>query len=342
MKKTTYKSAGVDIKAGDHLVDFVKSLARGRKDPGLVAGVGGFGALYRVPMKGKKPPLLVSGTDGVGTKLKIAFRTGRHDTIGIDCVAMCANDVACQGARPIFFLDYLGIGKLDLRTGRQVIKGVVEGCNQAGCSLIGGETAELPGLYGKGEYDLVGFCVGAVEEAEMVDGQKARAGDVIIGVGSNGLHSNGFSLANKVLLETGKLPLNREVPDLGCTLADELLRPTRIYVRTILRLMGAVPVLALGHITGGGMPVKGPRQLPRGLGFRIHSGSWPVPPVFRLIERMGRVDRMEMFRTFNMGLGLTVVVRKNSVGAALKCLLDAGERAQVVGEVIRGPRFKLI
>lgn len=342
MKKNTYKSAGVDIKAGEALVDFVKSLARGRKDKGLVAGVGGFGALYRVPMKGKKPPLLVSGTDGVGTKLKIAFMTGRHDTIGIDCVAMCANDVACQGARPIFFLDYLGTGKLDLKTGRQVIKGVVEGCNQAGCSLIGGETAELPGLYGKGEYDLVGFCVGAVEESEMVDGRKARAGDVIIGVGSNGLHSNGYSLANRVLLEQGRLSLQKEIPELGCTLAEEMLRPTRIYVKSILRLMKAVPVLALGHITGGGMPVKGPRQLPRGLGFRIHSGTWPVPPVFSLIEKMGRVDRMEMFRTFNMGLGLTVVTGKNRAGEALKCLLDAGERAQVVGEVIRRPRFKLI
>jgi len=342
MKKTTYKSAGVDIKAGDALVDFVKSLAKGRKDPGLVAGVGGFGALYRVPMKGKKPPLLVSGTDGVGTKLKVAFMTGKHDTIGIDCVAMCANDVACQGARPLFFLDYLGTGKLELKTAREVIRGVVDGCEQAGCSLIGGETAELPGLYGKGEYDLVGFCVGAVEAEEMVDGRKARAGDVIIGVGSNGLHSNGYSLANKVLLDIAKLPLKKEVPELGCTLATELLRPTRIYVKTILRLMKTVPILALGHITGGGMPVKGPRQLPKGLGFRIHSGSWPIPPVFRLIERLGRVDRREMFNTFNMGLGLTVVVGKTHAGAALKCLLDAGERAQVVGEVIRGPRFKLI
>ena len=341
MKKITYKSAGVDIRAGDALVEYVKSLTRRRRDPRIFAGVGGFGALYRMPVSGRRAPLLVSGTDSVGTKLRIAFLTGRHDTVGIDCVAMCANDVAAQGARPIFFLDYIGISKLKLATGRQIVRGVVEGCEQAGCSLVGGETAELPGLYRAGEYDLVGFCVGEVAEKDVVDGRNARPGDVVIGVGSSGLHSNGFSLVNKLLIETKHLRLDQEVPELGCTLAAELLRPTRIYVTTILKLANTVPVLALGHITGGGLPAKCPRQLPPGMGVRLHAGSWPVPPVFTMIERLGRVRRDEMFRTFNMGLGLTAVVRKNRAGEALKCLLDSGERAQVVGEVTAGRRFDL-
>jgi phosphoribosylformylglycinamidine cyclo-ligase len=342
MKRLTYKSAGVDIKAGEAVAEYAKRLARGRHDPGVVAGVGGFGALYRVPMTGKRPPLLVSGTDSVGTKLKIAFQLGTHDTVGIDCVAMCANDVACQGAQPLFFLDYIGIAKLTVPVGKALLRGIEAGCADAGCSLIGGETAELPGLYRAGEYDLVGFCVGAVEEAEAIDGSTARPGDVVIGVGSSGLHSNGYSLVNRLLLDRLKLPLRREVRELGCPLGEELLRPTRIYVRTIRKLMRAVRVRALGHITGGALPVKAPRQLPRGLGMRIEAGTWPVLPIFSLIERLGRIDRGEMFRTFNMGLGLTVVVRKPDAEAALQCLLDAGERAQVVGSVVAGRRFSLV
>jgi phosphoribosylformylglycinamidine cyclo-ligase len=342
MKRLTYRTAGVDIGKGDAVAEFAKHLARVRGDPNVVAGVGGFGALYRVPMKGKRPPLLVSGTDSVGTKLKIAFKTGKHDTVGIDCVAMCANDVACQGAQPLFFLDYIGIAKLSVPVGKALLRGVEAGCAQAGCSLIGGETAELPGLYHAGEYDLVGFCVGAVEEAEAIDGSTARPGDVVIGVGSSGLHSNGFSLVNALLLERLRMRLDREVPELGCPLGEELLRPTRIYVGTIRTLMCRVTIRALGHITGGALPVKAPRQLPRGLGMRIESGTWPVLPIFSLIERAGRIARTEMFRTFNMGLGLTVVVRRADADEALKCLLDAGERAQVVGSVVTGRRFTLV
>jgi len=342
MKPLTYKTAGVNMAAGDAVADFARRVTRGRRDPNVVAGVGGFGALYRVPMAGKRPPLLVSGTDSVGTKLKIAFRTGKHDTVGIDCVAMCANDVACQGAQPLFFLDYIGIARLSVAVGKALLRGVEAGCAQAGCSLIGGETAELPGLYRAGEYDLVGFCVGAVEEADAVDGSTARPGDVVIGVGSSGLHSNGFSLVNRLLLERLHLPLGRAIPELGCPLGEELLRPTRIYVPAIRRLMRTVRVRALGHITGGALPVKAPRQLPAGLGLRIVAGTWPVLPIFSLIERLGRIDRREMFRTFNMGLGLTVVVRKPEAEAALQCLLDAGERAQVVGSVVAGRRFSLV
>lgn len=342
MKRFSYKAAGVDIAAGDAVADFARRVAGRRKDPNVLAGVGGFGALYRVPMRGRKPPLLVSGTDSVGTKLKIAFLTGRHDTVGIDCVAMCANDVAAQGAQPRFFLDYIGVSRLTRSLGRQLLTGVEEGCAQAGCALVGGETAELPGLYRAGEYDLVGFCVGTVEETEAIDGRHARPGDVVIGVGSTGLHSNGYSLVNRLLIESRKMKLDREVPELGCTLAEELLRPTRIYVRTIQRLMRAVPVLALGHVTGGGLPVKGPRQLPPGLGMRLHAGTWPVPPIFTMLQRLGRIDRAEMFRTFNMGLGLVVVVRKPRAEEALKILLDGGDRALVVGEVVRGPRFRLV
>jgi len=342
MKKLTYKSAGVDIRAGEALAAFAARVARGRRDPNVVAGVGGFGSLYRVPMQGRKPPLLVAGTDGVGTKLKLAFLAGRHDTVGIDCVAMCVNDVACQGAQPLFFLDYYGVPRLDRRQSQAVLKGLAEGCRQADCSLVGGETAELGSLYRPGEYDLVGFCVGAVEEAEVVDGSTARAGDVVIGVGSAGLHSNGFSLVNRLLIEQKKMRLGAYVPELGCTLAEELLRPTKIYVRAVRALMRQVRIRALGHITGSGLPGKAPRQLPRGLGLRIALGTWPIQPIFSLIERTGRIARAEMFRTFNMGLGLTVVVRRADADVALKTLLDAGERAQVVGSVVSGRRFALV
>jgi len=342
--RMTYKAAGVDINKGDALVEFIKKAVRtGKRDPGLVAGVGGFSALYRIPVRrGKRPPLLVSGTDGVGTKLKVAFLTGKHDTVGIDCVAMCANDVAVTGARPLFFLDYFGTGKLSLGTGKQVIRGLVEGCRQAGCPLIGGETAELPGLYARGEYDLAGFCVGAVGEGEAVDGKRIRPGDAVIGIGSTGLHSNGFSLAIRFLLEMRRYPLGKVVPELGCTLGEELLRPTRIYVQTVQKLIAAVPVLGLAHITGGGLPGNSPRILPRGLGIRLYAGTWPVPPIFSLIEREGRVARAEMLSTFNMGLGMVAVVRKPAVEEALKCLLDAGERAQVVGGITGGGGFRLV
>ena len=342
MKRMTYRSAGVDIGKGDELVRAIRKMTRGSRDPALVAGVGGFASLYRVPMRGRRPPLLVAGTDGVGTKIKVAFRTGIHDTIGIDCVAMCANDVAVTGARPLFFLDYFATGKLSPATGKAVVRGVVTGCRQAGCPLVGGETAELPGLYARGEYDLAGFCVGTVEENSVVDGRNILPGDAVIGVGSTGLHSNGYSLALRILLEMAGLPLSRTVPELGCTLASELLRPTRIYVRTIERLLREVPAQGFAHVTGGGLPGNVPRILPRGLGVRMERGTWPVPPVFALIKRLGRVSENEMYRVFNMGIGLVVIVRRARAEEALKCLLDSGDRAQVVGTVVRGRPFDLV
>ncbi len=342
MKGLTYRAAGVNITKGEALVDYVKKLTSKRKDRNVIGGVGGFAALYRVPTKsGGKPPILVSGTDGVGTKLKIAFMTGKHDTVGIDCVAMCANDVAVQGARPFFFLDYFASSQLDLAVGKQVIRGLVEGCRQAECPLIGGETAELPGLYRRGEYDLVGFCVGGVDERRIVTGREIKPGDVMIGISSTGLHSNGYSLAVRLLIEMKRLPLRREVPELGCRLDEELLRPTRIYVKTINRLLKAVPVLGLAHITGGGLPGNAPRMLPKGLGARVYPGTWPVPPIFSLIQRLGRIRDAEMLRTFNMGLGLVAVVRKTNVDEAIKCLLDGGDGAHVIGEVVRGRPFSL-
>ncbi len=337
----TYRAAGVDIAKGEALVKYIKTLTKGSRDRNVVAGVGGFAALYRVPRAKGKPSLLVASTDSVGTKLKVAFLTGKHDTVGQDCVAMCANDVAVQGARPMFFLDYLGVGKLTLPVGKQIIRGLLEGCRQAGCTLIGGETAELPGLYARGEYDLAGFCVGAVKKREVIDGSRIRPADVVIGVGSTGLHSNGYSLAIKLLLKIKRLPLKRKVPELGCTLAEELLRPHRIYVKTIHRLLKRTPALGFAHITGGGLPGNAPRILPRGCGVKLYRGTWPVPPIFSLIKRLGRVSEAEMFRTFNMGIGLLVVVKKNHTGEALKCLRNAGENAQVVGEVVRGRPFRL-
>ena len=342
MKRLTYKAAGVDIAKGDALVEYIKSKAKSSRDPNLLSGVGGFGAVYRFPESRGRFPLLVSGTDSVGTKLKIAFWTGKHDTVGIDCVAMNANDVLAQGARPMFFLDYIGISRLSLKTGKQLVNGVLEGCRQAGCSLIGGETAELPGLYRPGEYDLVGFCVGAVDVRDVIDGKRIRPGDAVIGVGSAGLHSNGYSLAIRLLIEQKKLKLGREIPELGCTLGEEMLRPTRIYAKSIMKLMKTVSVLGLAHITGGGLPGNAPRQLPKGLGLELTAGTWPVQPVFSMIQRLGRIERGEMLRTFNMGLGLVAIVRKSQADAALKCLLDAGERAQVVGKVVSGRRFRLI
>ncbi|MEK7765492.1 MAG: phosphoribosylformylglycinamidine cyclo-ligase [bacterium] len=341
MKPLTYSAAGVNIAKGEALVAFIKKAVRRLRPGGLVSGVGGFGAVTRVPVRHGRAPLLVSGTDGVGTKLKVAFKLDRHDTVGIDLVAMSVNDVVVQGARPAFFLDYLAMGRLDLRVAKQIIRGIVEGCRRAECALIGGETAELSGLYRKGEYDLAGFCVGTVEERDLIDGRDIRPGDAVLGIGSMGLHSNGYSLALRLLLELKKLPLGRVVPELGCPLGEELLRPTRIYVRTVLNLMKAVPVLGLAHITGGGLPGNALRPLPRGLGLRLRRGSWPVLPVFRLIQRLGRVREAEMFRTFNMGLGLVAIVNQARVDEALKCLLDGGDRAHVVGTVTRSGRFEL-
>ena len=329
----TYRQAGVDIDAGDALVERIAKLARPTRIPEVLADVGGFAGLCAVP-SGLREPILVSGTDGVGTKLKLAFATGIHDTVGIDLVAMCVNDVVTVGARPLFFLDYFATGKLDVDVGEAVVRGIADGCLQAGCALIGGETAELPGMYADGEYDLAGFAVGVVERARLLDGKRARPGDALIGVASSGLHSNGFSLARRVVDAMG-LPLDRAVPELGeAPLGRALLTPTRIYARAVTALLAAIPegVRGISHITGGGLGGNVPRVLPDGVGAKLEMASWERPPIFQLIARGGPVEEAEMRRTFNLGVGLVVVVRKDDTDAALAALRGAGERAWVLGE----------
>jgi phosphoribosylformylglycinamidine cyclo-ligase len=331
----TYRQAGVDIDAGDALVDRIARLAAPTRIPEVISGVGGFAGLCALPT-GMAEPVLVSGTDGVGTKLKVAFATGVHHTVGIDLVAMCVNDVITVGARPLFFLDYFATGKLDVDVGEAVVRGVAAGCSLAGCALLGGETAELPGMYAAGEYDLAGFAVGVVDRARMLDGKQARAGDTVLGVASSGLHSNGYSLARRVLEGEMKLRMSDPVAELGTTLGEALLVPTKIYAKAVRALVDACgPALhGLAHITGGGLGGNLPRVLPDGLGARLSLGSYRRPAIFGVIARGGPVDEDEMRRTFNLGVGLAVVVAKEEAGAALAALHAAGEEAWVLGEVI--------
>jgi phosphoribosylformylglycinamidine cyclo-ligase len=334
-RPATYKEAGVDIDLKERLVPLFRRLA-GRTDGAQVlGGVGGFGALIGLD-HAMRAPVLVAGTDGVGTKLKIAVATGRHDTVGIDCVAMCVNDIICSAARPLFFLDYIGIGKLKSKVVLDLVKGVVKGCEQAGASLVGGETAQLPGLYGEGEYDLVGFAVGIVERDHLPDPRSLRSGDVLIGLASSGLHSNGYSLARHVLLERAGLKLSRRIPELGCTLAQELLRPTRIYARIALDLFRNHGLKALANITGGGVIENLPRVLPASLSARIERGSWPVPAIFGLIARLGEVSHTEMDRTFNNGLGMVGIFAAGDAARALDHLQRNRQPAYVIGELRKG------
>jgi len=332
---TTYRDAGVDIDEGDRLVDLIKPLARPTLRPEVLAGIGGFGGLFALDVKRYRDPVLVSGTDGVGTKLKLAFLTGRHDTVGIDLVAMSVNDVVVTGAEPLFFLDYFATGRLRADEAAQVVKGIAEGCRQAGCALIGGETAELPGFYAEGEYDLAGFAVGVVERDRILDGRSVRPGDALLGVASTGLHSNGYSLARKVLLE--RHALSDRLPELqGLTVGEALLEPTRIYAKDVLALLAEVPIGAVAHITGGGLPGNAPRNLPDGTRAVIREGSWKVPAIFGLIEREGGVTRDEMYRTFNMGLGLVFALPAGSAEAARALLAGRGLASWVVGSVEAG------
>jgi phosphoribosylformylglycinamidine cyclo-ligase len=331
----TYREAGVDIDEGDRLVELIKPLARPTLRPEVLAGIGGFGGLFALDASRWKEPVLVSGTDGVGTKLKVAFAAGRHGTVGIDLVAMCVNDIAVVGAEPLFFLDYFATGKLSAEQGATVVKGIAEGCRQAGCALIGGETAELPGFYVQGEYDLAGFAVGCVERSRIVDGRAVAPGDVVLGVASSGLHSNGYSLARKALLETH--PLDWRPPELGGrTVADALLEPTRIYAKDVLALLGAAPVKALAHITGGGLPGNVPRNLPDGTKAVLDARRWPRPAIFDLVQREGEVPWDDMFLTFNMGLGLVVVVAPSDAAAAQAALAERGLASFVVGGIEKG------
>jgi phosphoribosylformylglycinamidine cyclo-ligase len=334
----TYRDAGVDIDAGDALVDRIKPLAARTRIPEVIADVGGFAGLCAVPA-GIDEPVLVSGTDGVGTKLKIAFLADVHDTVGVDLVAMCVNDVVTTGARPLFFLDYFATGRLDVDRAAAVLRGIASGCEQASCALLGGETAELPGFYADGEYDLAGFAVGIVGRRQLLDGTAVRKGDACLGVASSGLHSNGYSLVRKVLLERAGLRLDATVPELGESLASALLRPTRIYARAVRAALEAAPgaVHAISHVTGGGLPGNAPRVLPDGLGLVLDERAWTRPPIFDLVQRAGDVEESEMRRTFNLGLGLLVFVDPSQADAVRAALEGAGETAWVVGEVRQMP-----
>jgi phosphoribosylformylglycinamidine cyclo-ligase len=338
--RTTYRDAGVDIEAGDALVDRIKPAVKRSMRREVLGGIGGFGALVEVPVDRYRRPVMVSGTDGVGTKLRLAIETGRHDTIGIDLVAMCVNDVVVQGAEPLFFLDYYATGKLDVDTAERVIKGIVEGCLQAGCALVGGETAEMPGMYEGEDYDLAGFCVGLVEKDEILDGTQTRAGDAIIGLAASGPHSNGYSLIRRLLALSGAGPTTHLD---GQPLYDLLLEPTRIYVKSVLQLLQQrVPVHAIAHITGGGPTGNIPRTLPAGLEAVIDARSWPRLPVFDWLQKTGNISRDEMYRTFNCGLGMTLTVPAGEVDRAVALLRASGETATVIGEVRQGDREVVI
>ena len=317
-KSLSYREAGVDIDAGDALVEAIKPLAKRTLRPEVLGGIGGFGALCEIPKKYRQP-VLVSGTDGVGTKLKLAFALGRHDTVGIDLVAMSVNDVLVQGAEPLFFLDYFACGKLDVEVGRQVVQGVAKGCELAGCALIGGETAEMPGMYPENEYDLAGFCVGVVEKARIIDGRSIAPGDALLGLASSGPHSNGFSLIRRIL-ERGKPPFDP-------------LEPTRIYVKPVLKLLESVQVKGLAHITGGGVVGNVPRMLPKNVVAKINKAAWPRPEVFKWLQQTGNVAEDEMWRVFNCGIGMVLVVSRDKLQMAKMLLEREGELAFEIGAI---------
>ncbi|HHC71958.1 MAG TPA: phosphoribosylformylglycinamidine cyclo-ligase [Thiotrichales bacterium] len=326
----SYQDAGVDIDAGNRLVDRIGPIARTTLRPGVLGGLGGFGALFQLPTDRYREPVLVSGTDGVGTKLKLAMQMERHDTIGIDLVAMCVNDLIVQGAEPLFFLDYFATGHLEVETATRVIEGIAEGCRQAGCALIGGETAEMPGMYADGEYDLAGFSVGVVEKSRILDGTQARPGDRLVGIASSGPHSNGYSLIRKIVEVSGA---DLHAPFGETTLGEALLTPTRIYVKPVLEVLGSHPVHAVAHITGGGLPENLPRVMPPGTRAVIDRTSWQWPPLFRWLQEQGNVEEREMYRTFNCGVGLVLTVPAAVAAEVITTLEQSGERAWELGRV---------
>lgn len=332
----TYRDAGVDIDAGDRLVDRIRPLAQRTRTPEVLDGVGGFAGLCTIPQD-VDDPVLVSGTDGVGTKLKLAFQMGVHDTVGVDLVAMCVNDVITVGARPLFFLDYFAVAALDVDVGAAVVEGIAEGCTQAGCALLGGETAELPGFYAHGEYDLAGFAVGVVSRSAIVDGSAIEAGDRVLGLASTGLHSNGFSLARAALLDRAGMDLHERPEALGEPLGQALLRPTRIYASAVRAALATGEVRGLCHITGGGLPGNLPRILPEGLGVTLHPDRWPRPPVFDLIQQAGAIAETEMRRTFNLGVGFAVIVPQEAQSRTLQALTEVGVTAWDIGAVVARP-----
>lgn len=335
-EKVTYRAAGVDIEAGYDAVRRIKPLAESTYRPGVLGGIGAFGGAFQLDLSRYREPVLISGADGVGTKLKIAFMTGRHDTIGIDAVAYCVNDIICQGAEPLFFLDYLAVGRLDPETVEAIVRGVAAGCRDAGCALVGGETAEMPGFYAPGEYDLAGFAVGIAEREGLIDGRAASPGDVVIGIASTGLQSSGFSLVRHICFEKAGLSVADEVPELGATLGESLLTPTGIYVRAILALLKRVEVKGIANISGGGLPENLPRAMHAGVDAVIRKGAWPVPAVFDWLQRIGDVAEREMYHTFNMGVGMAVIVPRAQSGPAIALLAEHGWEAWEIGELKRG------
>ena len=332
-KPLTYRDAGVDIDAGDALVDRIAPAAKRTTRSGVLGGLGGFGSLFELP-KGLREPVLVAGTDGVGTKLRLAIDWQRHDTVGIDLVAMCVNDIVVQGAEPLFFLDYYASGKLDVAVAASVIEGIAKGCEQAGCALVGGETAELPGMYHGADYDLAGFAVGVVEKAKLLDGSRVAHGDAVLGLASSGVHSNGYSLVRKVIERAGAGPSTLIA---GVTLIERVMAPTRVYVKPLLALLKDQPVHALAHITGGGIIENLPRVIPAGLGAVIDPKAWPCLPIFEWLQREGAIADAEMLRTFNCGIGMCVIVPESAVAAVSAALGSLGETSYRIGRIERGP-----
>lgn len=333
----SYKEAGVDVTAGYQSVELMKEAVRSTYNEGVVSDLGGFGGLYALNTKEMKEPILVSGTDGVGTKLKLAFLMNKHDTIGQDCVAMCVNDIVCCGAKPLFFLDYMALGKNVPEVVATIVKGVADGCKMAGCSLVGGETAEMPGFYKQGEYDLAGFSVGVVEKEKMIDSQTIEIGDQVIGIASSGVHSNGFSLVRKIF-NINEENINQYQEELGMSLGEALLTPTKIYVKPILKLLENVQVKGISHITGGGFYENMPRMLREGVSLKIQKDSYPVLPIFKLIQKIGNIPERDMYNTFNMGIGMAVIVKKEEAQKVIEILEQQGEKAYIIGEVIEGQK----
>nr|WP_309101423.1 phosphoribosylformylglycinamidine cyclo-ligase [Fredinandcohnia onubensis] len=331
-----YKQAGVDIEAGYEAVSRMKKHVAKTVRPEVMGGLGSFGGMFDLSKVNVKEPVLVSGTDGVGTKLMLAFMMDKHDTIGIDAVAMCVNDIVVQGAEPLYFLDYIACGKAQPEKIEQIVKGIADGCEQAGCALIGGETAEMPGMYSEDEYDLAGFSVGVADKSKLVTGASIKPGDVLIGLSSSGIHSNGYSLVRKVLLEDGGLDLHKTYGKIGRTLGEELLQPTKIYVKSLLNAMEKFEVKGMSHITGGGFIENIPRMLPEGVGAEIDYGSWPIPPIFDLLQETGNLNREEMFNIFNMGIGMVLAIDEADLHELLQLLEEQGEKAYIIGRIKEG------
>ena len=334
--KLTYKDAGVDTKEGERAVNLMKPHVKKTFNENVLTGLGGFGSLFKLDVDGMEEPVLVSGTDGVGTKLKIAFLMDKHDTVGIDCVAMCVNDVLCQGAKPLFFLDYIATGKVQAEKIAEIVKGIADGCYQSGSALVGGETAEMPDFYSEGEYDMAGFSVGVVDKSKMITGANIKKGNKIVGIASSGIHSNGYSLVRKVFFEKMQMQVTDYVEELGMTLGEALLTPTKIYAKACEAVIGKHTVNGIIHITGGGFFENIPRIIPEGLGVKINVGTWEVPAIFNYIQKCGNIEDVDMFSTYNMGAGMMMVVPEEEAEAVVESLRAAGETANIIGEIIEG------